>query len=159
MILFSLQRQVNKIKGGLFHTCILEDYLHNMWSSFLSLEKSYENANSNPERGKFKRDEAASKVLTEQVRKLPFRAAEGQWSLPCLPFQSVLPLPTLPLMPSTFICGQLSSQVSFWTPPEPRELRCVNPELRCFVQWNSINRRKLYCYFGSREEIGRGKIC
>ena len=83
-----------------------------LWSC-LSLEQSYENANSNPARCRFKQDKAPSENTHRTGPELPISSVEWQWLLPCWLFYRVLPSPPTSslLMPGTSICWQPNPRV------------------------------------------------
>lgn len=142
IISFSLQGQVKKTKlqeAFFFHMHMLEDFLHNMWWCFLSLEQPDENANSEPERLRLKH-EAASENTHRTGPETACHSSRMTMALIVPPVQSALLfLPTSShLMPDTSSCWWLNSQASCWNPREPENSGVWTQDLCQLIQTASI---------------------
>lgn len=104
---------------------------------------------------KFKQNEAASEATHRTGPETAYQSSRMATAL-------IMPaiLKCFAISPH-FIWCQAHSSAGSWAPKCPSELH-LSPEnsgvwaqnLCYFVQRNSINQRKLYCYFGNRQEMG-----
>ena len=146
IISFSLQGRVKKTKlqeAFFFHMLMLEDFLHNMWWCFLSLEQPDENANSKPERLRLKHEPTSENTH----RTGPETACHsGRMTTALIVPATLQGFAVSPRFISVdakhvqLLVAELPSVLL--KPTRARGLRCVNPG-SLPVYTNSINQRKL----------------
>ncbi|XP_017711355.1 PREDICTED: uncharacterized protein LOC108517765 [Rhinopithecus bieti] len=124
------------------------------------MEESCKNANLSPERRRFKQDEATSESSQRTVPQTASHSSRGDDGFLMPTAGRCLPCPPPHLIRCQ--CCQLQAPKAPTVPSEPH-LGPENPGIRVqdlyyFIRKNTINQRKLFCYFGSTEEIGHRKM-